>query len=73
MSQKTEFQTGVMHGEYLGEMIIGILIVSGSGSAIFGALKTYKAFNFAVKTYRRVNSSPEQLLEDSISAINEAF
>lgn len=72
MSQ-TEFEVGVKHGEYLGEIIIGLLVVSGGGNAIIGVVKTCKAVNFVAKTYKRVNSSPEQLLEDSINAINDAF
>lgn len=72
MSQ-TEFEIGVKHRKYLGEMIIRLLVVSGGGSAITGVVKTYKTFNFVAKTYKRVNSSPEQLLEDSINSINDAF
>jgi uncharacterized membrane protein len=70
---ETEFEIGVKHGEYLGEIIIGLFVISGGGSAIIGAVNTYKAVNFVAKTYKRVNSSPEQLLEDSIDAINDAF
>lgn len=70
---KTEFEIGVKHGEYLGEIIIGLLVVSGGGSAIIGVVNTCKAVNFVAKTYKRVNSSPEQLFEDSINAINDAF
>lgn len=70
---KTEFEVGVKHGEYVGEIIIGLLVISGRGSAIIGAVNTCKAFNFVAKTYKRVNSSPEQLFEDSINAINDAF
>ena len=72
MSQ-TEFEIGVKHGEYLGEIIIGLLAISGSGSALRGVVKTCKVVNFVAKTYKRVNSSPEQLFEDSINAINDAF
>ena len=69
----TEFEVGVKHGEYLGEIIVGLLVISGSGSALIGAINTCKAVNFVAKTYKRVNSSPEQLFEDSITAINDAF
>ena len=72
MSQ-TEFEIGVKHGEYLGEIIIGLLTISGSGSALTGVVKTCKVVNFVAKTYKRVNSSPEQLFKDSIDAINDAF
>lgn len=72
MSQ-TEFEVGLKHGEYFGEMIVGLLIISGGGSAIIGVVNTCKAVNFVSKTYKRVNSSPEQLFEDSINAINDAF
>jgi len=54
-------------------MIIGLLAISGGGSAILGAVNTYKAVNFVAKTYKRVTSSPKQLLEDSMNAINDAF
>ena len=70
---QTQFEVGVKHGEYLGEIIIGLLVVSGGGSAIIGVVNTCKAVNFVAKTYKRVTSSPEQLLEDSINAINDAF
>jgi uncharacterized membrane protein len=73
MMSQTEFEVGVKHGEYLGEIIIGLLVISGGGSAIIGVVNTCKAVNFVAKTYKRVNSSPEQLLEDSINAINDAF
>ena len=76
MSQ-TEFQAGVRHGEYVGEIVIGLFVISGGGSAIMGIVSTskgiYKAVNFVAKTYKRVNSSPEQLFEDSIDAISDAF
>ena len=72
MSQ-TEFEIGVKHGEYLGEIIIGLLTISGSGSALTSVVKTCKVVNFVAKTYKRVNSSPEQLFKDSIDAINDAF
>lgn len=70
---KTEFEIGVKHGEYLGEIVIGLLVISGGGSAIPNVVNTRKAVNFVAKTYKRVNSSPEQLFEDSINAINDAF
>lgn len=73
MMPETEFEIGVKHGEYLGEIIIGLLVISGSGSAIVGVVKTYKAVNFVAKTYKRVNGSPQQLFEDSIDVINDAF
>lgn len=69
----TEFEMGVKHGEYLGEIVLGLLVISGSGSAVLGIAKTCKAVNLVAKTYRRINSSPEQLLVDSIDAINDAF
>lgn len=76
----TEFEIGVRHGEYLAKIILLLLTISGGGSVIFGVFKTcktvsfiWKAVNFIAKRYKRVNSSPEQLLEDSINAINEAF
>ena len=76
MSQ-TEFEIGVKHGEYLGEIVIGLLVISGGGSAIMGVVSTCKGMsktvNFVAKTYKRVNSSPEQLFEDSINAISDAF
>ena len=61
---------GVKHGEFLGEIIIGILFISGNGSAIAGAVKTCKAVSFVAKTCKRVNFSRQQILEDSI---NDAF
>ena len=73
MSQTTEFQIGVKHGEYLGEIIIGLLVISGGGSAIAGLVKTYKTIDLVAKTYKRVNSSPEQLFRDSVDALNDAF
>lgn len=73
MMPKTEFGVGVKHGEYLGEIIIGLLVISGSGSAVIGVVNTCKAVNFVAKTYKRVNSSPQQLFEDSIHGINDAF
>lgn len=73
MVSQTEFEVGVKHGEYLGEVIIGLLVISGSGSAIIGVVNTCKVVNFVAKTYKRVNSSPEELFEDSIHAINDAF
>lgn len=72
MSQ-TEFEVGIKHGEFLGEIIIGLLFVSGGGSTILGVANTCKTVNFVAKTYKRVSSSPEQLLEDSMNAINDAF
>ena len=72
MSQ-TEFEIGVKHGEYLGEIIIRLLTISGSGSALTSVVKTCKVVNFVAKTYKRVNSSPEELFKDSIDAINDAF
>ena len=53
---KTEFEIGVKHGEYLGEIVIGLLVISGGGSAILGVVNTCKAVNFVAKTYKRVNS-----------------
>lgn len=70
---KTEFEVGVKHGEYLGEIIIGLLVISGGGSAILGVVNGCKAVNLVAKTYKRINSSPGQLFEDSINAINDAF
>ena len=70
---KIEFEIGVKHGKQLGEIIIGFLAVSGGGSLIFNVVKTCKDANLIAKTYRRVNLSSKQLLEDSINGINEAF
>ena len=64
---------GIKHGEFIGEIIIGILVISGSGSAIAGAVKTCKTVSFVAKTYKRVNFSRQQILEDSINAIKDAF
>jgi len=69
----TEFEVGIKHEEYLGEIIVGLLVISGGGSVMMSVVKTCKAVNFVAKTYKRLNSSPEQLLEDSIIAINDAF
>ena len=70
---QTEFEVGVKHGEYLGEIIIGLIVISGGGSVVVGVSNTCKAVNFVAKTYKRVTSSPEQLLEDYVDAINDAF
>lgn len=69
----TEFQIGVKHGEIIGEVIIGLFFVSGGGSIFVGGLKAYKAIDFIAKTYKRVNSSPLQIFEDSIDAVSDAF
>ena len=70
---KTEFEIGVKHGELVGEVVIGLLCLSGGGSIIIGVMKTCNAVNVVAKTYKRINSSPEQLLEDSIIAVSNAF
>ena len=76
-TELTEFEIGVKNGEFLGEIIIGLLVISGSGSAIAGVISGCKgasrAVNFVAKTYKRVNYSPEQLFDDSINAINDTF
>ena len=46
----TEFEMGVKHGEYLGEIVLGLLVISGSGSAVIGIAKTCKAVNLVAKT-----------------------
>lgn len=48
----TEFELGVKHGELLGEIILTLLVVSGGGSMITGAVKTYKTVDLFVKTYK---------------------
>ena len=48
---KIEFEIGVKHGEFLGEIIVGLLVVSGGGSRILGTINTYKAVNFLPKTH----------------------
>jgi hypothetical protein len=70
---KTNFELGVQHGEYLGEIIVGFLIISGGGSVIFGAIGACKTAERVVKTYKRINPSSQQLFEDAVNAINDAF
>jgi hypothetical protein len=67
--EQSQFKIGVKHGEF----IVGTLVISGGGSAFIVVVKTYKAVNFVAKTYKRINSSPEELLQDSITAISDAF
>ena len=69
----TEFELGVKHGEYLGEIIVGLLVVSGGGSVIVGAVKTCKAIELVAKTYKRINRSSTQLFNDAVDASFEAF
>ena len=73
MTPSSEFELGMKHGELLGEIIIVLLIVSGGGSAIVGAIKTYKVIDLFAKTYKRINQSPVQLFNDAVDASLDAF
>lgn len=70
---ETSFETGVQHGEILGEIIIGMVAISGQGSLIFGTLATYRAVELIAQTHRRTSVSEEALFEEAIEAINHAF
>jgi hypothetical protein len=59
----TEFELGMKHVEFLGEIIVGLLVVSGGGSGIVGVVKTYK----------RINVSPVQLFNDTVDASFDVF
>jgi hypothetical protein len=69
----TEFTLGVKHGEYVGELIILLLVISGGGSVIAGAVKTWKILDLVAKTYKRINRSSVQLFNDAIDASFDAF
>lgn len=70
---KTTFEVGVKHGEFLGEIILGVFILGGGGSVVLTTLKTCQKINLVAKTYKRFNPSPKQLFDDSIDAITDAF
>lgn len=72
-TEKTAFELGVKHGEYLGEILIGVFLMSGGGSAVFAGVKAIKTINRIAKVHKRINFSPQQILEDSIDANFEAF
>ena len=68
-----EFDLGVKHGEYVGEIIVGLLVLSGGGSVIVSAVKACKTVEVVAKTYKRINRSSVQLFNDAIDASFEAF
>lgn len=70
---KTSFEMGVKHGEFLGEIILGVFILSGAGSVVMTTLQTCKTINFVSKTYKRFNPDSEKLFQESIDAISDAF
>jgi len=72
--QKPVLRWGLIkHGEFLGEIILGVFILSGGGSVVMTTLQTCKTINFAAKTYKRFNPDSEKLFQESIDAISDAF
>lgn len=57
MMTKTEFEIDIKHGKYLGEKIIGLLVISGSRSVILDAvnINRFRSINITPKTSRRLN------------------